>query len=448
MAGYEDYDSGESSDEYSSEYPDCEPLAANFYLFSYWWVTIIAQILSFFLFAILWGFLSRSFPCLEKQEDVMPMLYFQASFWTWMIYLILGASCQIWAGEPLMVTGIIFASILYIFSLFGTFGSKQDKGLGHKLTMKEFQEYFEAARQLPPQIQISGRAYHMESYRNREGKLRTKEVDTFHASEDYKFDAWLDYSEYPDVPAVSTNNMIQASFVFKQEAGDSYTKADLEKFFKDFKSWIKEKDTSTDFNKHQVAMTHRSTGPEAKTVEYLKSKEKNPTLPEESVALQENDFAEIEEIWNEPEHHFVCLITPEKDVSLPWYMNSCILGLFNMVALSAILRFFIANRITNKNFTIKKEFFADPKKPPKSYCFNQQQSGGWWPQVLGGGGGPQEKGTTLEGREVLVSHFSDVSSKAECNFDCSPPTKVASMPPPVVLELPVGGQIPTAPTAP
>ena len=90
-------------------------------------------------------------------------------------------------------------------------------------------------------------------------------------------------------------------------------------------------------------MTHRSTGPEAKTVEYLKSKEKKPTLPEESVALQglvfchffstggifetkilhlktsefhnlheiENDFAEIEEIWNEPEHHFVCLITPE-----------------------------------------------------------------------------------------------------------------------------------------
>ena len=71
--------------------------------------------------------------------------------------------------------------------------------------MKEFQEYFEAARQLSPQvqyyshnmytycamhvlvidfylqIQISGRAYHMESYRNREGKLRTKEVDTFHA---------------------------------------------------------------------------------------------------------------------------------------------------------------------------------------------------------------------------------------------------------------------------
>ena len=75
-----------------------------------------------------------------------------------------------------------------------------------------------------------------------------------HFSEDYKFDAWLDYSEYPDVPAVSTNNMvrslqgktnkclkycsqIQASFVFKQEAGDSYTKADLEKFFKDFKRW-------------------------------------------------------------------------------------------------------------------------------------------------------------------------------------------------------------------
>ena len=30
-----------------------------------------------------------------------------------------------------MVTGIIFASILYIFSLFATFGSKQDKGLGY-----------------------------------------------------------------------------------------------------------------------------------------------------------------------------------------------------------------------------------------------------------------------------------------------------------------------------
>jgi len=130
-------------------------------------------------------------------------------------------------------------------------------------------------------------------------------------------------------------------------------------------------------------------------------------------------------------------------------MSSCILGLFNMVALSAILRFFIANRITNKKFTIKKEFYSDPKRPTKSYCFNQQQSGGWWPQILGGGGSHQETGNTLEGREVLVSHFSDVSSKAECNFNCDPSTKAASTPPPpVVLELPVGGQIPSAPTAP
>ena len=45
MADYEDYDFGDSSDEYSSEYPDCEPLATNFYLYSYWWITIIAQVL-------------------------------------------------------------------------------------------------------------------------------------------------------------------------------------------------------------------------------------------------------------------------------------------------------------------------------------------------------------------------------------------------------------------
>ena len=42
MEDYEDYD---SSDEYSSEYPNCQPLATNFYLYSYWWVTIIAQVL-------------------------------------------------------------------------------------------------------------------------------------------------------------------------------------------------------------------------------------------------------------------------------------------------------------------------------------------------------------------------------------------------------------------
>ena len=35
------------------------------------------QILSFFLFAMLHGFLSRSFAFLEKQDDVMPILYFQ-----------------------------------------------------------------------------------------------------------------------------------------------------------------------------------------------------------------------------------------------------------------------------------------------------------------------------------------------------------------------------------
>ena len=45
MADCEDYDSSE----YSSEYPDCEPLATNFYLYSYWWVTIIAQVLLIFI---------------------------------------------------------------------------------------------------------------------------------------------------------------------------------------------------------------------------------------------------------------------------------------------------------------------------------------------------------------------------------------------------------------
>ena len=89
-------------------------------------------------------------------------------------------------------------------------------------------------------------------------------------------------------------------------------------------------------------MTHRSGGPQAKTVGYLKPKEKKPTRPEESLALQglvhlscwqlniddslieilspwcscccleiEDDFAEIEEIWNEPEPDFVCVIIPE-----------------------------------------------------------------------------------------------------------------------------------------
>ena len=48
MADFEDYDYGDTSNEYSSEYPDCEPLATNFYLFSYWWITIIAQVLLIF----------------------------------------------------------------------------------------------------------------------------------------------------------------------------------------------------------------------------------------------------------------------------------------------------------------------------------------------------------------------------------------------------------------
>ena len=32
------------------------------------------------------------------------------------------------------------------------------------------------------------------------------------------------------------------------------------------------------------------------------------------------------------------IVKSQKDESLPWYMNRCILGLFNMVAISAILR--------------------------------------------------------------------------------------------------------------
>ena len=49
MADYEDYDSSQ----YSSEYPNCEPLAANFYLYSYWWLTIIAQVLLIFVMIII-----------------------------------------------------------------------------------------------------------------------------------------------------------------------------------------------------------------------------------------------------------------------------------------------------------------------------------------------------------------------------------------------------------
>ena len=113
-----------------------------------------------------------------------------------------------------------------------------------------------------------------------------------------------------------------------------YWKLDLEltKFLGSLLGWIT-----------QVAMTHRSGGPQAKTVGYLKPKEKKPTRPEESLALQgsvhlscwqldiedglikiyhidvincrcseiEDDFAEIEEIWNEPEPDFVCVIIPE-----------------------------------------------------------------------------------------------------------------------------------------
>ena len=53
MADFEDYDYGDTRDEYSSEYPDCEPLATNFYLYSYWWITIIAQVLLIFNIVIL-----------------------------------------------------------------------------------------------------------------------------------------------------------------------------------------------------------------------------------------------------------------------------------------------------------------------------------------------------------------------------------------------------------
>ena len=50
--------------------------------------------------------------------------------------------------------------------------------------------------------------------------------------------------------------------------------------------------------------------------------------------------------------------------------------------------------------------------------------------------------------QVLVSHFSDVSSRAGCNFDCNLRSKSSPTPPPVVLDLPMGGQTPSAPTFP
>ena len=34
-------------------------------------------------------------------------------------------------------------------------------------------------------------------------------------------------------------------------------------------------------------------------------------LMNKTIGAEKDDFAEIEEIWNEPEPHFVCLITPE-----------------------------------------------------------------------------------------------------------------------------------------
>ena len=143
----------------------CHLIDTHFYLYSYWWVVIILQLLSPIILPIcVYCCIDRPFEacgvqdCVERvglSTDNMLTLLLQGSVWTWAGYLISVQCCG--TPEPMLITAIVFLVLSYILNLTLLCSPLSvDAAVFNKATPEDYQEYLERTRNMAPRHMIKG----------------------------------------------------------------------------------------------------------------------------------------------------------------------------------------------------------------------------------------------------------------------------------------------------
>jgi len=125
----------------------------NLGLYSYWWILVVLQVVLFlpYMFLLYFVSLCRCRPGEVQWWNYM-LLYFQASFWLWVIYLAQCGQCGFYPGRPMIIAAIVCAVLLYLCNLTSFFG-REDKAIWNRITMDTFRRYQSQAMLHPPQKQ-------------------------------------------------------------------------------------------------------------------------------------------------------------------------------------------------------------------------------------------------------------------------------------------------------
>jgi len=346
----------------------CAYLESNLFFYSSWWVIIILQIGAILPLTI---FNSCCLDWICRMEDGKSLisgennavLYFQGTFWFWFVYLILaGGHCGMDASEPLMITGIIFLLLAFIFNCF-SWNDTDDKAVKRRSTLKELEKYFEQAKNMAPRDQISGKAYHEESSVNHNGKRTTEEKVSYEGSETFVYDKWFDISEFPDIgPATQENPLTVVAFTFQSKPGDSYTAAELELFRSNYKTYVEQLDADTGKFRNWLQVLSGNDSEEYHT-KFVKKSKRGDSL--DGYDVEKKDEINFDDILEDKYEH-IFSVGPE---NLPWYMNKTLLFFLNFFCLSFLLKVIINNKCKRYDFVIKKVFYSNPKNPFDNYNF-------------------------------------------------------------------------------
>ena len=150
----------------------CDYVETHLYLYSYWWVLIIVQILAPIIATIVVALMTNVCEdCCGLKEDIsvrlglsvenILTLSLQLSLWAWAAYLVSTHFCQ--TEEPMLITAIVFLLLLYLMNLALLCTNTEDQAVMNKTTVENFHEFVQRATSMSPSVLIEGSSYHYET---------------------------------------------------------------------------------------------------------------------------------------------------------------------------------------------------------------------------------------------------------------------------------------------
>jgi len=389
----------------------------NLGLYRYWWILVVLQVVLFLPYMFLLHFVSlcRCRPAEVQWWNYM-LLYFQASFWLWVIYLAQCGQCGFYPGRPMIIAAIVCAVLLYLCNLTSFFG-REDKAIWNRITMDTFRRYQSQAMLHPPQLQFSGEAFHTETDWQGHGsnrKRKTTKITTYTGSETLQYGAWMDISHLPDMEPLTDNDRVIINFTFEQYPGDPYTEETVRRVKQNYRDFLSKLDVSTSEHHEKIAALEVVDGePRGKLVwgneqKYTQDIENQIKVEKEAeifsmLIRQRKKMLEKKDEDEKDGKHYTCLVVSDNDATLPWYMNKVLMVILNLLVISVLLKMFITCKTKKRNFTLTKLYYCDPNQsqPP----FHDNRGRVVYENLL-----PTQEGN------VLLSRFNDISKQANCHL--------------------------------